>query len=85
MFTATFREVLRLGKYSQWAADFTEEQIRTVLWAVGEFACRGGGFNGTHHPRQTAALEILGRMHGRNPPTFEEALKIIRDANEADR
>jgi len=40
IFEEAFRQVLREGKYTSWAEHLTAEQLRTVLWAVGEFSIR---------------------------------------------
>ena len=40
MFSDSFRERLRLGKYSRWAVDLTEAQLEAVLWMVGEYGYR---------------------------------------------
>jgi len=95
-FSASFRKTLSEGKYTCWAVNLTEEQIKTVLWAVGEFACRARDDDFVpvamdadppkvatwklNHPRQLAALRILVQMRTSKRPTFDEALDTIRDS-----
>ena len=40
MFTGDLHRRLSLGKYTQWAADLTEDELVAVLWAVGEYGAR---------------------------------------------
>jgi hypothetical protein len=42
MFTEEFRRRLSGGECSRWASDLDEEQLVTVLWAVGELGRRAG-------------------------------------------
>jgi len=39
-FSEELREDLSHGKYTDWAADLTEDQVFVLLWAVGEFGGR---------------------------------------------
>ena len=91
-FAALRRE--NLATLAGW--NLTEEQIKTVLWAVGEFACRARDDDFVpvamdadppkvatwklNHPRQLAALRILVQMRTSKRPTFDEALDTIRDS-----
>ena len=43
MFSEQFRLQLTQGKYTHWATDLSEEQLRCVLWLVGEFNARAFG------------------------------------------
>ena len=40
MFVGEFRRKLAQFKYTQWAADLTQGQLRVVLWAIGELGYR---------------------------------------------
>src|SRR5438067_2403460 len=49
MFPEGEREAMRRGTSSKWAADLTEDELRAVIWMVGEFGRRA--------PQVLAALD----------------------------
>jgi hypothetical protein len=86
MFSDSFRERLRLGKYSRWAVDLTEAHLEAVLWMVGEYAYRA------HHVlpmlsmhwdqegagRAALALESLFRVVGGDRPDVDALTLRVR-------
>lgn len=83
MFSDEFRERLRLGKYSRWAVNLTEDQLEAILWMVGEYGYRAyhvlpmltthWGQVGTG--RAALALESLFRAVGGDRPDVD-ALRL---------
>jgi hypothetical protein len=67
VFSGEFRERLKLGKYTSWAADLDEEQLRMVLSFVGEFGIRAPELLGDDVGRQLAQVRDLDRGAGRTP------------------
>jgi hypothetical protein len=76
MFSESFRENLKHGKYSEWATDLTQEHLEALLWAVGEYGYRSHDVlevlrqhtpgDPVAHARAVLALEILAEfVHGR--------------------
>jgi hypothetical protein len=71
VFSEPFRQQLAQGKYTDWAAALTEEEVRCVLWLVGEFNARAFGIMGVlkaaeaelkTSSRAVQALEALTRV-----------------------
>lgn len=66
------------GKYTSWAQGLSIDRLKAVLWAVGEFVCRGDvslvknlelGVM-LNHPRQFAALDSLRRIYSAHGETW---------------
>ena len=91
MFTDELRHRLKLGKYTRWAADLTDEQLEAVLWMVGEYAYRAdlvlqllqdnrgmSAWNQERFGRALVALQTLFRIVAGDRPDLEEAKIRIR-------
>lgn len=80
-FSDEFRAKLKLGKYSSWAEDLTEEDVRVLLWAVGEFGLRAPELVGDETGRMFAKLRTLDRGHSSAPNPGDQrrdgALRIL--------
>jgi hypothetical protein len=87
MFSPEFRERLRLGKYSRWAVDLTEDQLEAVLWIVGEYGYRAfhvlplltGLWHEEGSGRAVLALESLFRVVGGDRPSLDISTQRVRD------
>jgi hypothetical protein len=87
MFSAEFRERLRLGKYSRWAANFTEAQLEAVIWMVGEYGYRAyhilpllaGLWGEESSGRAVLALKSLFRVVGGDRPDLGTSSRRVRN------
>ncbi len=87
MFSDVFRERLRLGKYSRWAANLTEAQLEAIIWMIGEFGYRAdrvlplldGHWSAEGPGRAANALEPLFRVVGGDRPDLEQYTQRTRD------
>ncbi len=87
MFSPEFRERLRLGKYSRWAANLTEAELEAILWMVGEYGYRAlhvlpllaGLWKNEGSGRAVLALESLFRVVGGDRPDLETSSQRVRD------
>lgn len=61
VFSGEFRERLKLGKYTSWAEDLSEEQLRMVLSFVGEFGIRASELLGDDVGRMFAQIRDMDR------------------------
>ena len=76
------REELRLGKYTYWAADLTPDQLKALLWMVGEYGIRAPMGNEVPGPvsdvrREVGRRALVGFVK-RQPISSEEAKRQIR-------
>jgi hypothetical protein len=94
-FKGAHRRGLAEFKYTRWAADLPEEQLKIVLWAVGELGNRSRAIleclgrheselaDGYGYPRARAALQVLWRVVTyREGVSSAEFGKMIADARE---
>jgi hypothetical protein len=84
IFKGDFRRGLADFKYTRWAADLTPEQLKVVMWAVGELGNRSPAIleclgrherelaYGYGYPRARVALQVLTRMVTRREPVSSE-------------
>lgn len=76
------REELRLGKYTSWAADLTPDQLKALLWMVGEYGIRapmGDEVPGAvSDARREVGRRALVGFVKRQPISSEEAKRQIR-------
>jgi hypothetical protein len=91
-FTGKLRQWLATSKYTTWAADLTEEQLKIFLWAAGELGgrakvileCLGRHeaelFPGYGYPRARVGLQVLYRMTQGDRPTGDEVTQMIEAA-----
>jgi hypothetical protein len=56
MFTNEFREKLRIGKYTKWASDFSEDNVHALVMMVGELGSRS-----------LLLIEILEKFNAQQP------------------
>jgi hypothetical protein len=63
------RRRLKLGKYTRWAASFSDEEVYGLLWFLGEFGIRTSEYN------LGASIQEVGRAR-----TGLLAMKAIRNA-----
>ncbi len=81
MFSDEFRERLRIGKYSRWAVDLTEQQLEAVIWMIGEYGSRASDvlprltelWKSEGSGRAVLALESLFRVVGGDRPDRSES------------
>jgi len=66
MLSEEFRERLRHGKYTDWAAELTDDQLQAVLWAVGEYGVRA-----------RVPLEVLNQHSPRDPISHARAVLAL--------
>ena len=83
------RDQLRLGKYTRWAAELSEDEMYTLLWLLGEFGIRTSAEHLPDSIREkgrarTGLLGALGFVHGQ-PLSQEQAMKSIRNAFKDDK
>jgi hypothetical protein len=91
MFSEEFRQRLKLGKYTRWAVDLTEQQLEPVLWMVGEYGYRSqpvlnflkhhrdeSAWNQEGFSRALLALETLLRIVGGDRPDLDEVTHRVR-------
>ena len=75
------REELRLGKYTKGCERWTPEQLRGLLWLLGEWTCRvdhDGSVKGAHARGQAAFKALLN--FNRNPLTIDEVQELMRNS-----
>jgi hypothetical protein len=74
------REELRLGKYTSWAADLTPDQLKALLWMVGEYGIRAPMENEVpvSDVRREVGRRALVGFVKRQPISSEEAKRQIR-------
>jgi len=73
---------LRMGKYTQWAAELSSDEIFAFLWLFGEFGIRTSADSVRDLIREKgrARSGLLGAMefvHG-NPLSLDEAVNRVR-------
>jgi len=81
------RNELRLGKYTRWAADLTPDEMRALLWVVGEFGCRSSPDDPAYGVvgelmlarKEVGRQMLFGFVHG-SPLTLEQAQQQVRRA-----
>jgi hypothetical protein len=78
------RNRMRLGKYTGWAANLSDEEMYGLLWLLGEFGIRTSEYNLLNSIQEagrarTGLLGALGFVHG-HPLSQEQAMKAIRNA-----
>ena len=78
------RRRLKLGKYTRWAVNLSDEEMYGLLWLLGEFGIRTSEYNLVDSIQEvgrarTGLLGALGFVHGR-PVTQVQAMKAIRNA-----
>lgn len=76
------RERLRTGKYTQWAAELSSDEIFAFLWLFGEFGIRTSpdSIQDLICRKGRARSGLLGAMefgHG-NPFSLDEAMNRVR-------
>jgi hypothetical protein len=82
------RDQLRLGKYTRWAAELSDDEMYGLPWLLGEFGIRSSAENLLDAIREkgrarTGLLGALGFVHG-IPLSKDEALLAIRNAYKDD-
>lgn len=82
------RGILRIGKYTRWAANLTEDELYGLLWLLGEFGIRTSASNLLDMVQEkgrarTGLLGALSFVHG-TPMSKDEALSAIRNAFKED-
>jgi len=82
-FSSQLQARLRMGKYTRWASDLTEDEVRELLWLVGEFGVRapeqyGGSGAGSALRREGALCGLVQFVRG-NSVTVVEAFKHARE------
>jgi hypothetical protein len=89
-FSDDSRREIALGKYTNWAADLTEEQLAAVLWAVGEFGRRsqpvldclarheGEFYPAGGYPRARLGLKLLAAMADRKGFSVGEVIERVQ-------
>jgi hypothetical protein len=91
MFTGELRQWLSTFKYACWADSLTEEQLKVLLWAVGEFGHRSRPVleclarheiellfePGAGYPRARVGLQVIRRMTSRTPVTADEMNQML--------
>jgi len=99
MLSEEFRKSLARGKYTDWAKDLTEEELKALLWAVGEYGYRADNVLRVlqqHLPagpfsraRALLALEVLADFaHGKTitlDPLRKRVSETVRQAYDAAR
>jgi hypothetical protein len=72
--TSHFKSIMMNGKYTKWAADLSDENIRTLLWMIGEYGVRVWSYKerlGTCEPDNLHLIEANKNVRS------TEALRII--------
>ena len=89
-FGADLRHEVARFEYTKWASGLTEEQLLTVLWAVGEYGRRWEAvlacldqheaefLPGHGFPRARLGLELLGAMANNVTFTVDEVTERVR-------
>lgn len=85
------RERLKIGKYTRWAAELTEEEMYGLLWMLGEAGIRVqahelenlDALKNKNKRARIGLVEALRYVQGA-PKTLEQALDVIRDAARRD-
>lgn len=96
VFSDEFRRELQTGKYTRWATNLTMDQLRGILWLVGELACRGEWMLEVLAAQRAQVEPLFGAYSRRRPlialrllirsivygrvVSFEEASSIAREA-----
>lgn len=76
------RELLRLGKYTSWAAELTADELMALLWMVGEYGIRSSAESDKpaygYDIRREVGHRALVRFVHHQPISLEEAKQKIR-------